>query len=62
MKIAEIEKELKNVLSSEFSSGYITKEEMETELAIFHNWSSSAEIGDTYNYYIYEFVYDPEYD
>lgn len=62
MKATEIEKELKNILRSEVSSGYITKEEMKIELNAFRNWLSNAGIGDTYNYDMYEFKYGPEYD
>ena len=62
MKATEIEKELKNILRSEVSSGYITKEEMKIELNAFRNWLTNAGIGDTYNYDMYEFIYGPEYD
>ena len=62
MKATEIEKELKNILLSEVSSGYITKEEMRIELNAFRNWLSNAGIGDIYNYDIYEFTYGQEYD
>ena len=62
MKIAEIERDLKDILRSEVSSGYITKEEMKIELTAFRNWLSNAGIGDIYNYDMYEFIYGPEYD
>ena len=62
MKATEIERDLKNILRSEVSSGYITKEEMKIELTAFRNWLSNAGIGDIYNYDMYEFIYGPEYD
>lgn len=62
MKATEIQKELKNILRGEVSSGWITKEEMNIELNCLRDWLSEAGIGDTYSYDSYEFYYGPEYE